>query len=58
MTKDTFTTPTEVHTDATFTRPEPFTSFEQLTKRLLSVPKKEVDEKEQERPKRKPRSKK
>lgn len=33
--------------------PEPFKRFEQLTKKLLSVPKKEVDEKEKERPKRK-----
>ena len=32
---------------------EPFRRFEALTKKLLSVPKKEVDEKEAERPKRK-----
>ena len=38
--------------------PEPFKRFDALTKKLLSVPKKEVDEKEKERRKRKPRSKK
>lgn len=32
--------------------PEPFKRFEALTKKLLSVPKKEVDEKEAQRPKR------
>jgi hypothetical protein len=31
---------------------EPFRRFEALTKKLLNVPKKEVDEKEKERPKR------
>ena len=32
--------------------PEPFRRFEALTKKLLSVPKKEVDDKEARRPKR------
>ena len=36
-------------------KPEPLKRFEDLTKKLLSVPKKDVDEKEKERPKRKPR---
>ena len=38
--------------------PEPFRRFEALTKKLLSVPKKEVDDKEAQRPKRerKPKS--
>ena len=34
---------------------EAFDRFQALTKKLLSVPRKEVDEKEKERPKRKPR---
>lgn len=33
-------------------KPEPFKRFEALTKKLLSVPKKDVDEKEAQRPKR------
>ena len=37
--------------------PEPFKRFEALTKKLLAVPKKEVDDKESARPKRKPRPK-
>lgn len=37
-------------------KPEAFKQFEDLTKKLLSVPKKEVDEKEKERPKLKPRN--
>lgn len=32
--------------------PEPFKRFEALTKKLLVVPKKEVDDKEAQRPKR------
>lgn len=35
---------------------EQFERFEELTKKLLSVPKKDVDKKEAERPKRKRRS--
>ena len=33
-------------------KPEPFKRFEAQTKKLLSVPKKEVDDKEARRPKR------
>lgn len=35
--------------------PTPYEKFENFVARIVSVPKKEVDEKEKERPKRKPR---
>lgn len=34
-------------------KPEPYRRFEELAKRVLTVPKKDVDKKEAERPKRK-----
>ena len=38
--------------DERIEKPEPFKRFEALTKKLLSVPKKDLDKKEAERPKR------
>jgi hypothetical protein len=42
--------------DERIEKPEPFKRFEELTKKLLSVPKKDVDKKEAERPKRERKS--
>lgn len=47
--------PYNVYVASKAEKPEPFRRFEALTKRLLSVPKKDVDKKEAERPKRKRR---